>query len=126
MCYKILHYFVDISLDEFFTDSHDKITRSNSFELIMPNSRADARADIFSVRFIYIWNRLSDEIVNASSVPTFKRLLKTDFIISSLTAYPTPLVTCSQQNSFQVCHHSISSPKRMLDEVLKSSKAMKD
>jgi len=70
-CYKILHYFVDISLDEFFTNSHDKITRSNSFELIVPNSRADAHTDIFSVRFIYIWNQLSDEIVNASSVSTF-------------------------------------------------------
>jgi len=86
-CYKILHYFVDISLDEFFTDSHDKITRSNSFKLIVPNSRVDAGTDFFSIRFIYVWKRISDEIVNTSSISTFYiRLLKTDFIISILTA----------------------------------------
>jgi len=67
MCYKILHYFVDKSLDEIFTNSHDKITRSNSFKLIVSNSRVDAGADFFSIRFIYEWKRLSDEIVNASS-----------------------------------------------------------
>jgi len=41
------------------------------FKLIVQNSKVDAYADFFSVRIIDVWNRLSDEIVNASSIWSF-------------------------------------------------------
>jgi len=54
-------------------------TRSNSYKLIVPNSRINARANYFSVRIINVWNRLSDEMVNASSVSSFNyKLINTD------------------------------------------------
>jgi len=43
------------------------------------NSRVDARADFFSVKIINVWNRLSDEIANASSISfSYYNILKTD------------------------------------------------
>jgi len=81
MCYKILNHFVDIPKDDVFTISNVKITRRNSFKLIAPNSRVDARADFFSVRIINIWNRLADEIINASNISSFcYKLVKNRFI----------------------------------------------
>jgi len=47
MYYKIISHFVDIPQDDFFTIRNVKITRGNSFKLIVPNSRVDARADLF-------------------------------------------------------------------------------
>jgi len=71
MCYKILDHFVDILHDDFFTINNVKITRGTSFKLNVPISRVDARADLFSVRIINVWNRLSDEIVHPSSISSF-------------------------------------------------------
>jgi len=54
-------------------------TRGNSYKLIVPNSRINARANYFSVRIINVWNRLSVELVNASSVSSFNhKLINTD------------------------------------------------
>ena len=79
MCYKILHNSVDLHQDDFFTLRSIIKTRGNSFKLIVPNSRINARANYFSVRIINVWNRLSDELVNASTLSTFKyKLTNTD------------------------------------------------
>jgi len=54
-------------------------TRGNSYKLIVPNSRINARANYFSVKIIIVWNRLSDEMVNASSLSSFNyKLINTD------------------------------------------------
>jgi len=66
---KILHHFVDIPHDGFFTINNVKITRGNSLKLIV--SRVDARAYFFSVRIINVCERLSDEIVNVSRISSF-------------------------------------------------------
>jgi len=71
MCYKILHHSVDLHKEDFFTMSSINKMRGNSYKLIVPNSRINARANHFSVRIINVWNRLSDELVNASSVSFF-------------------------------------------------------
>jgi len=68
MCYKILHHSVDLHQEDFFTMSSIIKTRGNSFKLFVPNSRINVGANYFSVRIINVWNRLSDEMVNASSV----------------------------------------------------------
>jgi len=79
MCYKILHHSVDLHQDDFFTMSSIIKTRGNSYKRIVPNSRINARANYFSLRIINVWNRLSDEMVNASSVSSFNyKLIKTD------------------------------------------------
>jgi len=64
-CYKILHHFVDTPQ---VTLGNVKITQSNTFELIVPNFGED---EFFSVRSIIVWNRLSEEILNYSSISTF-------------------------------------------------------
>jgi len=51
-------------------------TRGNSYKLIVPNFRINARAKYFSVRIINVRNQLSDEMVNASSVSSFNYKLK--------------------------------------------------
>jgi len=54
-------------------------TRSSSYKLIVPNSRINAHAKYFSVRIINVWNRLSDEMMNASSISSFNyKLIRTD------------------------------------------------
>jgi len=68
MCYKILHHSVDLHKEDFFTMSSIITTRGNSCKLIVPNSRINTRANYFSVRIINVWNRLSDEMVNAARV----------------------------------------------------------
>ena len=76
MCYKILHHSVDLHQEDFFTLSNYTRTRGNSYKLIVPNSRINARANYFSIRIIIVWNRLSDDTVNASSYSSFYNKLK--------------------------------------------------
>jgi len=63
MCYKILHHSVDLHQEDFFTMSSVIKTRGNSYKLIVPNSRINARTNYFSVRIInvsaFIWNPLA-------------------------------------------------------------------
>ena len=44
MCYKILHNSVDLNQEDFFTKSSIIKTRGHSYELVVPNSRVNARA----------------------------------------------------------------------------------
>jgi len=79
MCYKILHPSVDLHQEDVFTMSSIIKTRGNSYKLIVPNSRINARANYISVKIINVWNRLADEMVNASSVSSFNyKLINTD------------------------------------------------
>jgi len=79
MCYKILHHSVDLHKEDFFTMSSIIKTLGNSYKLIVPNSKINARTNYFSVRIINVWNRLSDELVNAFSVSSFNyKLINTD------------------------------------------------
>jgi len=72
--------YVDLYQEDFFTLSSIIKTRDNSYKLIVPKSRINARANNFSVRIINVWNWLSDEMVNASSFSSFNhKLIKTDF-----------------------------------------------
>ena len=60
-------------------------TGSISYKLILPISRINARADYFSVRIINVWNRLSDEMVNASSLSSAKYKLNNTNLSFGLT-----------------------------------------
>ena len=76
LCYELLHYSVDLNQEDFFTMSSIIKTRGNSYKLIVPISRINARANYFSIRIIIVSNQLSDEMVNASSLSSFKYKLK--------------------------------------------------
>jgi len=52
--FQILHHFVSIPQDDFFTISNVKISPGNSFNLRVPISRVDVCADLFSVRIINV------------------------------------------------------------------------
>ena len=56
----------------FFEIKESKITRGHNFTLVKKESRLDVRKFSFSQRSINVWNKLSTECVNASSVNVFK------------------------------------------------------
>ncbi len=55
-----------------FEIKQSKITRGHKFTLVKKQSRLDVRRFSFSQRTINVWNKLSTECVNASSVNMFK------------------------------------------------------
>ena len=60
----ILIFFLEIK--------ESKITRGHNFTLVKKQSRLDVLKFSFSQRTINVWNKLSTECVNASSVNMFK------------------------------------------------------
>ena len=64
--------FCDQTLHLFFEIKESKITRGHNFTLVKKQSRLDVRKFSFSQRTINVWNKLSTECVNASSVNMFK------------------------------------------------------
>ena len=56
----------------FFEIKESKITRGHNFTLVKKQSRLDVRKFSFSRRSINVWNKLSTECVDASSVNVFK------------------------------------------------------
>ena len=63
--YKIIHNVVDVYHEHFFTLDNVIKTLGSSPELLAPNSKINARADLFSVPIIMVWNKLSGSISNA-------------------------------------------------------------
>jgi len=97
MCYKILHQSVDLHQEDFFTMSSIIKTRGNSYKLMVPNSRINARANYVSVRIINVWTRLSDEMVNGSSFLSFNyKLINTHLsfgLSTTLIIFNVPLIS---------------------------------
>ena len=58
LCYKIIHGYVSLSPDSFFTVVRDHRTRGHSFKLFVPDARVNCRKHFFAVRVINVWNRL--------------------------------------------------------------------
>ena len=71
MCFKIVYNIVDLPFKDFFTFNNLSKTRGNSLKLNVPISRINARANVFAVRIISLWNKLSDEVVNSSTLSSF-------------------------------------------------------
>ena len=75
LVYKILHGLVDcldcmLELDNF------SRTRGHSWKLKHKGFRVNARKNFFSVRITSVWNQLSDDIVSAPTLYSFKKKLK--------------------------------------------------
>ena len=70
--YKILQNIDRIDADKFFTQVHYKGTRGHSKKLYKPKCKADLRKNAFSNRTVDDWNSLTEDIVSADSIDTFK------------------------------------------------------
>ena len=79
MVYKIVNKLVDLPLDQFFAWATYLDTRGASVKLFKPRCITSARSNYFSVRIINCWNSLSDDVLMASSLASFKyKLSKVD------------------------------------------------
>ena len=69
--FKILNGYENIDCNFRFEMKESKITREHNFTLVKKQSRLDVRKFSFSQRTINVWNTLSEECVQASSVNMF-------------------------------------------------------
>ena len=77
MTYKILNHHVDIcesSLFQYTVSLYN--TRGHNKRLLKQDCRINCRSNSFSCRIVNVWNFLPQDVVDATSVSTFKRLLK--------------------------------------------------
>jgi len=58
--------------DKQFSKAYCNTTRCNGFKLKKGKFRLDIRKKYFPVRIVKHWNKLPREVVNASSLETFK------------------------------------------------------
>ena len=70
--FKILNGYENIGSNIFFEIKESKITRGHNYTLVKKQSRLDVRKYSFSQRTINVWNNLSTDCVQASSVNMFK------------------------------------------------------
>ena len=61
----------------FFEIKESKISRGHNYTLVKKQSRLDVRKFSISQRTINVWNKLSTECANASSVNMFKNKIDT-------------------------------------------------
>ena len=66
--FKILNGYENIDYIFFFEIKESKITRGPNYTLVKKQSRLDVRKYSFSQRTINVWNNLSTDCVQASSV----------------------------------------------------------
>ena len=78
MVYKIVYGLVDLDFNAFFSFSAERRTRGNSLKLSNPFQRRFVSVvdNFFSYRVISLWNSLSDEIVTAPTLQSFKSKLR--------------------------------------------------
>ena len=70
--FKIMHKFVDIDVNELFYLNGQGVTRGHNFKLVKPFCNINSRSHSFSCRRLDCWNSLHYDIVNLSSVNSFK------------------------------------------------------
>ena len=70
--YKIINDKYDRETSVQFSYSNVKITRGHEFKLFPEHVRYDLRKHFFTNRIVALWNGLSDEVVHAPSVDSFK------------------------------------------------------
>ncbi len=72
--YKMQHGLLNINTEKYFEPKIER-TRGNSLALVPKRFRKNFKRFSFSRRAVNIWNSLPDNIVLATTVPTFKKLL---------------------------------------------------
>jgi len=74
LLYKIVHNLVTVDLDNALSFSKGS-TRGHSYKLEVKRARTNVRLHFFTVRTIKIWNSLTEAVVSATSVNSFKNSL---------------------------------------------------
>ena len=77
MCFRIIHGFVDIDFHEFFEFNRGRHLRGHCQKLVLPKFRKNCRKNDFACRIINAWNALPAEVVESSTLFSFKRKLNT-------------------------------------------------
>ena len=73
--YKILHRDYKLNPSDFFTLSEDN-RRGHDLKLVKQRSCTDIRKHFFSNRVINQWNKLSNDVITANNISTFKERLE--------------------------------------------------
>ena len=73
--YKIISGLENVNSSQFFTRLNMTNLRGHSLKLYKEHFRKVIRNDVFSQRVIYQWNGLSEEVVKAKTLNSFKNLL---------------------------------------------------
>ena len=77
LCYKIVHGLVSIKQNSIFSVVNSSMTtRGHKFKLAVQHSNCNLRHNFYSVRIVPIWNDLPVLVVEASSVSSFKNLVR--------------------------------------------------
>jgi len=74
MCYKIVFGLIDVDLTDIFTFSPSGVTRGHQFKLYKTRAEG-ARNAFFTNRVINVWNALSPDTVDFTSLFTFKHTI---------------------------------------------------
>ena len=75
MLYKIIYRLVELPLPDYIIPA-PRVTRGNSMKLVHPPTNVDSYKYSFFPNSISVWNKLPEEIVNATSLNKFRTLLK--------------------------------------------------
>lgn len=70
--FKIFKGFTDIKFSDFFDISSTHRTRGHNCHIITKHSRHNYRLHFFTVSAISLWNKLSQEDIDATTVSIFK------------------------------------------------------
>jgi len=70
MCYKIVFGLIDVNFTNFFTFSPSGVTRGHQFKLYKTRA-VGARNTFFTNRVIHVWNAISPDTVDFTSLCTF-------------------------------------------------------
>ena len=70
--FKMARGLTDVCLDEFFKLAEPGPTRGHTLKLMKGHCKRDVRLHFFSSRVVNRWNKLPQEVVDASSVNAFK------------------------------------------------------
>jgi len=75
MCYKIVFVLIDVNVTDLFTFSPSGVTRGHQFKLY--KTRAErARNTLFTNGVVNVWNAISPDIVDFTSLCTFKHTIE--------------------------------------------------
>jgi len=76
MCYKIVFCLIDVNFTDFvFTFSPSGVTRGHQFKLYKTRAEG-ARNTFLTNRVVNVWNAISPETVDFTSLCTFKQTIK--------------------------------------------------
>ena len=77
MIFKVVHKFVDMNFDEYFSLNTSGITRGHEYKLSKPLCNNNARQFSFACRRIDVWNSLPANVVSVNTIALFKLRIST-------------------------------------------------